>query len=119
MAWGSKTTIIDAANVTTETFSTAFSLNPGETAHVQVDANFPTTPTDSLVVNVYATLDDSSENWDDSPVYQFLISKAIADPHSLSFSLYGLYKVRLGVVRDGTTDTIVVSAWYRADGISL
>ncbi|HQM37584.1 MAG TPA: hypothetical protein PLN64_01550 [Candidatus Bipolaricaulis anaerobius] len=118
MAWGDKTTIIDAASVTTETFSTAFTLNPGETAHVQVDANFPSTPTDSLVVNVYSTLDASSENWDDSPVYQFMLSKAI-DPHSLSFLVFGLYKVRLGVFRDGTTDTITVSAWYRVDGVSL
>ena len=53
---------------TAELFSDAITLNPGESAHVQVEADFPTTPTDDLEVRLYGTLDDTSENWDDTPI---------------------------------------------------
>jgi hypothetical protein len=62
MAWGSKTSIIASAAVTnTEVFSSPFSLEPSERAEVEVEADFPATPTDTLIVSFYATLDDSSE----------------------------------------------------------
>jgi hypothetical protein len=36
------------------------SLNPRETAHVQVSVDFPASPTDHAIVAVYTTLDDAS-----------------------------------------------------------
>jgi hypothetical protein len=119
MSWSNKTQIETAASVAgTELYSSAVTLNPGELAHVEVEANPPATPTDDLLVRVYGTLDDSTENWDDTPVYEFAIDKD-TDPNKVSFIISGLYKWRLGFIRDGTTDTIVVDAYYRRDGVSL
>lgn len=119
MAWGTKNTIINAQSVSgTEVFSSAVGLNPGEVAHVQVEADFPATPTDNLIVKIYGTLDDTSENWDDTPLFQQEIDNGI-DPNAISLVIAGVYKFRLGVIRDGSTDTITVNAYERRDGVSL
>jgi len=118
MAWGSKTQIASGVSATsTETYSSAITLNPRELAHVQVKADFPTSPTDHLEVSVYTTLDDSSETWDDVPIYAFQISNT-SDPSVASIQLSGLYKFRLGFKATGSTDTITVDAWVRKDGVS-
>ena len=42
MAWSSKTTSTQLTSITTEQFfSQTPALNPGESAHVEVDADFP------------------------------------------------------------------------------
>ena len=95
MAWGSKTQIATSLSVSTaELFSDAFTLDPGESAHVQVEADFPSTPTDDLEVRLYGTLDDSSENWDDTP-FQYLgtLDKG-TDPNAFSCIVSGIYKAR-------------------------
>jgi hypothetical protein len=48
-------------------------LNPRETAHVQVSADFPGSPTDRAIVAVHTTLDDTSEVWDLIPMMEFMI----------------------------------------------
>lgn len=120
MAWSSKTSATQLTSITTEQFfSTLVTLNPGESADCQVDVNFPVTPTDQGVVSVYSTLDDSSENWDDTPFLSFQVSNLI-DPNSVSFTVTGIYKFRVGVKRSGTTDTLATADfWYRKDGITL
>ena len=119
MAWGSKTQIATSSSAdSTEIFSGAVTLNPGELAHVEVEANPPATPVDNLLVRVYGTLDAATENWDDTPIYEFAVDSSI-DPNKASFIVSGLYKFRLGLIVDGTTNTIVVDAWYRKDGVSL
>jgi len=119
MAWGSKTQIENAASVTgTELFSDAVSLNPGESAHVQIVANSGGT-TDSLTVSVYSTLDASSEVWDEVPVTQFLLDCTSGNDTEVSFLVSGVYKFKVGYVRSGSTDTITVNAYVRVDGISL
>lgn len=119
MSWSSKTQIITAASVAgTETFSSSVTLNPGEVAHVEVEADFPASPTDELVVALYGTLDDSSENWDDTALLKFNMEYS-PDPNKMSFVVAGLYKFRLGVVRTGSTDTITVDAYYRKDGVNI
>lgn len=55
-------------------------LNPRETAHVQVSVDFPSSPTDHAIIAVYTTLDDSSEVWYIIPMMEFLIENA-ADPN--------------------------------------
>lgn len=119
MSWGSKNQIITSQSVSgTEVFSSAVTCNPGSEQHVEVEADFPASPTDNLLVRLYGTLDASSENWDDTPIFEFSIDNG-TDPNKVSFQVSGLYKWRLGVVRDGSTDTITVDAWYRDDGVSL
>jgi hypothetical protein len=80
-------------------------LNPRETAHLQVSVDFPGSPTDHAIVAVYTTLDDSSEVWDLIPMMEFLIENA-ADPNRISFLVTGVYKFRVGVRRSGSADTI-------------
>ena len=124
MAWGSKVSATQLTSITTEQFfsfggSTVIPLNPGETAKVQVTADFPTTPTDHAVVAIYGTLDDSSETWDLVPHIEFLIDKAL-DPSIVSFLVSGLYRFRIGIRRSGTTDTITdADCSYRKNGVSL
>ena len=118
MAWDSKTQIATSLSVLgTELFSSAVTLTPGESVVIQVDGDTNGT-TDDLIVSVYNTLDDTSEAWDDTPVSKFAIDKD-TDPHSVSITLTGLYRFRLGFVRDGSTDTWTTNAWYRGDGVSL
>jgi hypothetical protein len=119
MAWGSKNTIESSTSVGgTEEFSSWVDLNPGETVHFQVSADFPASPTDNLEVRVYGTLDASSETSDDEAIQMMIIDNS-NDPGEKSISIWGYYKVRLGFVRDGTTDNITVSAYERCDGVDL
>lgn len=119
MAWGSKTQIENAAAVEgTELFSDIVSLNPGESALIQVVGNSGGT-TDSLIISVYATLDDSSENWDTVAIFKFELDCTDGNDNDVSFIVSGLYRSRLGFVRNGSTDTITTDAWERKDGISL
>lgn len=120
MAWGSKTASTQLTSITTEQFfSQTPTLNPGESAHVEVEFNPPITPTDDLVVSVYGTLDATSENWDDTPIFSFYIDKG-TDPNKASFVISGLYKFRVGVKRSGSTDTITSADMnHRLNGISV
>lgn len=120
MAWGSKTSATQLTSITTEQFfDTLITLNPGETAHVEVEVNFPVTPTDDAIVSVYGTLDASSESWDETPIDTFTIDNG-TDPNKRSFLVGGFYKFRVGVKRSGSTDTITsADLSYRVDGISL
>lgn len=118
--WGAKTDATQLTGITTTEvfFDQEPTLNPGELHHVEVEANPPATPTDSLTVSVYGTLDDATENWDDTPLMAFTVDKDI-DPSKVSFILTGIYKYRIGVVVDGATDTYVADMGFRADGVNL
>jgi len=119
MVWTAKTTATQLVNITTEQFFTAFSANPRELVQCQIEVNFPATPTDDAIVAVYATLDDTAENWDDSPIMEFTLGNG-TDPHAISFSLVGSYKYRIGVRRSGTTDTLTsADLSWRKDGVSV
>ena len=120
MAWGSDTASTQLTSITTEEyFSQTPSLNPGETAHCQVTVDFPSTPTDNAIISVYTTLDASSEDWDEIPYMSFVIDNA-NDTDDVSFLVSGVYKFRVGVKRDGTTDTLTSADMnHRVNGISL
>jgi len=122
MAWGSKIQISSAVTVNSTTKqdrSTAIALDPGETVHIQVEADFPTTPTSHLLVYVETTLDEPTENWSDSPSYgPFLISNTI-DPNAKDIFIQGPYKLSLIYALNTGTDSVTVNAWYRKNGISL
>ena len=69
MAWGSDTAATQLSSITTEQFFDQVpTLNPRETAHVQVAVDFPGSPTDHAIIAVYTTLDDASEVWDLIPM---------------------------------------------------
>lgn len=124
MAWGSDTAATQLTSITTEQFfsfggSTKVSLNPGEEAVVQVSADFPGSPTDHLVVSIYATLDATSEVWDIEPLMTFLLGNN-ADPNRCSFVVGSVYAFRIGVKRSGVTDTITsADASLRLTGLNL
>lgn len=119
MAWGSKTQIANALSVAgTELFSDAVSLTPGELSHIQVIGNSNGT-TDNLVISVYTTLDDSSENWDTVPLMQFELDCTDGNDNDVAFIMSGVYKFRIGFVRSGSTDTITTNAYSREDGVDL
>ena len=119
MAWGSDTAATQLTSITTEQFFNQVpTLNPRETAHVQVSVDFPGSPTDHAIVAVYTTLDDSSEVWDLIPMMEFLIENT-TDPNRISFLVTGVYKFRVGVRRSGSTDTITsADLSLRKDGVN-
>lgn len=119
MAWGSKTSATQLTNITTEQFfDQTPQLNPRELCDCEVEHNPVASPTDNLVVSVYATLDASSENWDDTPLMQFEVDNG-TDPNKVSFVVMGIYKFRIGVRRSGSTDIITSADFsYRKDGVS-
>ena len=120
MAWGSKTSSTQLSSITTEQFfSQTPTLNPGETAHVQIGCDFPASPTDNLIVAVYGTLDASSESWDSVPLLEFEIDNGTDQPDA-AFLVSGVYKFRVGARRSGTTDTITSADMaHRVDGVAL
>lgn len=120
MSWSSKTAATQKTSVTAITyFDQVVTLNPGETAHCQVDVNFPASPTDDAIVEVFTTLDASSENWDDTPFLSQRVSR-LTDPNAVSFLVADVYKFRVGIRRSGTTDTITSADFaYRKNGINL
>lgn len=121
MAWGSKTNSTQLTSITNteQFFSQTPTLNPGEVAHVQVDVDFVGSPTDNMIISVYTTLDDSSENWDDTPFMIFELDND-TDPNAVSFLVHGVYKFRVGVKASGATDTHTSADMsHRVDGVSL
>jgi hypothetical protein len=119
MAWGSDTAATQLSSITTEQFFDQVpTLNPRETAQVQVSVDFPASPTDHAVVAVYTTLDDTSEVWDLIPMMEFLLENT-TDPNRISFLVTGVYKFRVGVRRSGSTDTITsADLSLRKDGVN-
>jgi len=118
MGWTDKTKCIDDQAVAgTEVFGDWVTLKSDESVHFQIKGDFGAGPTDDLLIRIYGTLDDSSEVSDTSPIVAERTLAKETDPGLLSIGgLTGYYKLRLGVIRSGSTDTITVDAWYRKNG---
>lgn len=110
--FGSEATIINAVSVTTGTNSSDVDLETSgyEGTHVTVDADFPVSPTDNLIVEIYASLDGT--NYDDTPISKLTIDNG-TDPNQVSFIVRDVAHFRLTVLRDGSTDTITVTAKHQ------
>lgn len=110
--FGSETTIMNAVSVTTGSASTAVDLetNGYEGAHITIDADFPASPTDNLIVEVQASLDGT--NWDDTPIFSQEIDNG-TDPNQISIVIKDVLHFRLYCYRNGSTDTITVTAKYQ------
>jgi hypothetical protein len=122
MAW-SHSAATQLVSITAEQFfsfsaSTHVAMNPGETHHLQVNFNPPSSPTDDLVVSVYAS-PDGGTTFDDTPYIQQSIART-PDPDKASISIAGIRGYRVGVKRSGSTDTITsADAILAKDGVSL
>ena len=69
---------------------------------VQIDVDFVATPTDDMIVSVYARQD--GVNFDILPFFSFTVDKG-TDPQRLSFVVKDVYEFRVGVKASSTTDT--------------
>lgn len=107
--WQTEQTLMDAVAVTTGSWSSDVDLETDgmEGAHLTVDADFPASPTDNLVVEVRASLDGT--NYDDTPLYSFEVAND-TDPNQVSFVVKDVAHFKLFCKRSGTTDTITVTA---------
>jgi len=120
MSWeSSKTLIADGLTIDSETvyeYSNAVALNPAELAHIQITGDSGGT-TDNLRIDVFTTIDASAENWDTVPITSVELNCVSGDPESISIPISGVYKFRLGFLRVGSTDTIVVDANVKTDNV--
>jgi hypothetical protein len=100
MSWSEIQTATQVTSIAgTEKFFTELigPLNPGESVEVHMELN----------------------PWDDTPFQSYVIPNA-PDPSKISFTIYGRYQVRVGVVRIGTTDTHTsCDMEWRRDGVSV
>ncbi len=123
MAWGNKTAFTTGMTVSsTPTFpGVSLTLNPGESAHIQLVVPWLTTTVVNLVCGIYGTLDAATEVWDFEPLYEFIVPNAYLTTtvSEISFLISGLYKFRVGLRTDGAATFSNVAAYYRVDGISL
>ncbi|UCE49955.1 MAG: hypothetical protein JSW47_07320 [Phycisphaerales bacterium] len=108
-SWGSEDTIMNAVSVADGSWSSDVNLetNGYEGAHVTVDADFPSNPTDNLIVEVRGSLD--GVNYDDTPLFSLTVDKN-PDPNQVSFVVKDIAHFKLYCKRGGSTDTITVTA---------
>lgn len=114
MAWTQKEKIADDVAVTAGWFySDDVELTLEKTAIVQVTAAWPGSTTDDLLIYVFSTLDETSENWDTATLVTVTSLVPATNPGAVSVSVSGVYRFRLGFFRDGATDTITTNAYMR------
>lgn len=131
MAWGSKITLTgigsalsDVTNLESDYsaanhYSQWVSLNPGESAHLQIEAAFGGTGNDMLY-RVVGTLDDSSESADTLQFVSGTLTFSASVTVRKSIVLRGPYKFRVEVRKGGTTaGSYTPNVYLRKDGVSL
>ena len=116
VTWGSDTALTTqtAINNSSEEFIGIIALATGLSAHIQLEIdNESGSVTDAVIISIYATLDASSEVWDDQAYMTFSIlpSGIALERHPLVVS--GVYKFRIGALSAGATDTYAVGGDYR------
>ena len=114
--WGADTALTTqtAIDNSTEEFVGTIDLSTALSAHIQLEIdNESGSVTDAVIISVYATLDATSEVFDDAPYMTFSIlpSGIALERHPLVVS--GIYKFRIGVLSSGATDTYAVGGDYR------
>jgi len=97
---------------TTEEYSADVDLetNGYEGAHVIVEINYDTSPTDEVKSRLYGSLDGT--NYDDTPIWEIQGDKSV-DPQQLSFIIKDLAHFRLGFQQTGSTDSHDVRAYVQ------
>ena len=116
VTWGSDTALTTqtAINNSSEEFIGTIALAAGLSAHIQLEIdNESGSVTDAVIISIYATLDSTSEVFDDQAYMTFTIlpSGIALERHPLVVS--GIYKFRIGVLSAGATDNYAVGGDYR------
>lgn len=105
VGWGALDSATQLTSITTEQFfDDEPQADPNEFVDVEIDVNFPASPTDDAIVAVYGTLDGGTD-YDDTARLEFIIDNG-TDPNQKGFNTFGIYQYRVGVRRSGSTDTI-------------
>lgn len=97
---------------TTESYSSDVDLetNGYEGAHVTVEIDFDTTPTDDVNVKVYGSLDGTT--YDNIPLYALQVSRTL-DPSRITLIVRDVLHFRVGVVQTGSTDSHNVRSYQQ------
>jgi len=97
---------------TTEEYSSDVDMetNGHEGAHVIVEIDYDSSPTDEVKIKLYGSLDGS--NYDDTPIWEMQGDKSV-DPQQLSFIVKDLAHFRLGFQQTGSTDNHNVRAYVQ------
>jgi len=131
MSWGSKTTLTglntalsettnaDADYVASNHYSQWDTLNPGESAHLQIEAAFGSTGND-MYFRVVCCLDDSTENADNLSFIAGSLGYTASTTIRRSVILAGPYKYRVEVRKGGTTaGSYTPNVYVRKNGINV
>jgi len=116
--WASQSQIIGTGDGyvtlsgTTESDSSDADLetNGYEGAHVIVEINYDTSPTDEVKIKLYGSLDGT--NYDNTPIWEMQGDKGV-DPQQLSFIIKDLAHFRISVQQTGSTDSHDVRAYVQ------
>ena len=116
--WGSQSQIIGTGDGyvtlsgTTEAYSTDVDMetNGYEGAHVTVEIDYDSSPTDEVKIKLYGSLDGS--NYDDTPIWEMEGDKSV-DPQQLSFIVKDLTHFRIGVQQTGSSNSHDVRAYVQ------
>lgn len=116
--WGSQAQTIGTGDGyitlsgTTESYSTDVDMetNGYEGAHVTVEIDYNSSPTDEVKIKLYGSLDGS--NYDDTPILEMQGDKSI-DPQQLSFIVKDLAHFRIGIQQTGSTDSHNVRSYIQ------
>lgn len=115
----SETTNTDADYVAASHYSQWDTLNPGESAHLQIEAAFGSTGSD-MFFRIIGTLDVSSENADSLPFISGSIGFSASTTQRRSIILTGPYKYRVEVRKGGTTaGSYTPNVYARKNGINV
>lgn len=79
-------------------------------AHVIVEVNYDSTPTDEVKIKLYGSLNGS--DYDDSPMWEMQGDRTV-DPQQLSFIIKDVLHARIGIQQTGSTDTHDVRAYVQ------
>lgn len=131
MTWAAKTTLtglntalsevtnVDGDYVAANHYSQWDTLNPGESAHIQIEVAFGSTGND-MSFRVIGTLDDSAENADTVTFTGGSIPFVLSTTQRRSVMLTGPYKYRVEVRKYGTTaGSYTPNVYVRKNGINV
>ena len=96
----------------TESYSSDVDLetNGYEGAHVIVEINYDSSPTDEVKIKLYGSLDGT--NYDDTPIWEMQGDKSV-EPQQLSFIIKDLAHFRIGLQQTGSTNSHDVRAYVQ------
>lgn len=107
---GAPTTAAETLSGVTESLTGSIDARTYWGLQVTFDINYDATPTDSVTINVYGSVDGS--NFDDTPI-DYVLGDKSTDPEQMTIMLWNppAY-VRVGFVQSGDTDSHEISTVY-------